>query len=151
MQEAPKNIPTILIAEDDEDDFVIIKEAFGEAQISSQLNWVKNGEELLDYLLHRGTYKDLINSPHPDLILLDLNMPKKDGREALKEIKSHPKLRTLPIVILTTSMNQEDVFYCYDWGANSFIRKPASFIQFTDLVKTLMKYWFEKVELPSHS
>jgi CheY-like chemotaxis protein len=101
----------------------------------------------MDYLFHRDKYSDPASSPTPDLILLDLNMPRKDGREALKEIKSNPELRRIPVVILTTSKEEADILSTYDLGANSFIKKPVTFESLVDVVKTLAKYWFQIVEL----
>ena len=141
----------ILMADDDEDDRLMTKEAFEEVRLVNDLCFVENGEELMDYLYHRGRYSDADTSPTPGLILLDLNMPRKDGREALKEIKEDPDLRRIPIVILTTSKAEEDILRSYDLGVNSFITKPVSFDALVDVVKTLSKYWLEIVELPSQA
>lgn len=139
---------TILMADDDPDDCMLAKEALAESRLANDLRFVSNGEELLDYLHHRGKYAQLSSSPRPGLILLDLNMPKKDGREALKEIKADPNLRYIPIVVLTTSKAEEDIHRSYDLGANSFIVKPVTFSSLVEVMKTLRKYWFEIVELP---
>jgi CheY-like chemotaxis protein len=139
---------TILMAEDDEDDCMLAREAVAESRLASELHIVKDGEELMDYLYHRGNYADLIQAPRPGLILLDLNMPRKDGREALKEIKADPDLRQIPVIILTTSNAEEDICKTYDLGANSFIIKPVTFTSLVEVMKTLGKYWFEIVELP---
>ena len=139
---------TILLADDDADDRLLTRDAFEENRIRNVLETVEDGEELMDYLLHRGKYSGDSAKPHPGLILLDLNMPRKDGREALKEIKSHPALKNIPVVVLTTSKAEEDIFRTYDLGVNSFIVKPVTFDGMVDLVKTLGKYWFEIVELP---
>ena len=139
---------TILLAEDDEDDRVLVRDALELSQLAREVHVVEDGEELLDYLHRRGKYVTLVAAPLPDLILLDLNMPRKDGREALKEIKSDPALRAIPIVVLTTSRREEDVSRSYELGVNSFIVKPMSFESLVDVVKTLRKYWFEIVELP---
>jgi CheY-like chemotaxis protein len=139
----------ILLAEDDEDDYVLISEALKESKIANTIKWVKDGVELMDYLLRQGAYEDPRSSPKPYLILLDLNMPRKDGREALREIKSNPKLRHIPVVVLTTSSMDEDVIASYDLGVNSYIRKPVNFSDFVEAVKTLGKYWFEIVEIPT--
>ncbi len=138
----------ILLAEDDEDDFVLIADALKESRVANTIHWVKDGQELMDYLLRQGAYEDPLSSPRPYLILLDLNMPKKDGREALQEIKAHPKLRHIPVVVLTTSRMEEDVIKTYDLGVNSYIRKPLKFADFVDVIRTLGKYWFEIVEIP---
>jgi CheY-like chemotaxis protein len=140
---------TILLADDDLDDCLLIKDALVEARLANDLHFVYDGEELLDYLYRRGQYTELITSPRPGLILLDLNMPKKDGREALQEIKATPHLRHIPIVVLTTSKAEEEIYRSYDLGANSFISKPVTFATLVDVMKTLGRYWFEIVELPA--
>ena len=138
---------TILIAEDDEDDYLLISDTLKEYRVSNCIVWVKDGEELLACLRGQGDYRE--RGPcWPSLILLDLNMPRKDGREALREIKSDPNLRRFPVVILTTSKSDEDIIRSYDLGVNSYIRKPVRFQDFVDEVKTLGRYWFEIVELP---
>ena len=139
---------TILMADDDPEDRLLAQEAWEEARLANGLHFVKDGEELMDYLYHRGQYTELIDSARPGLILLDLNMPKKDGREALKQIKADPELRQIPIVALTTSKAEEDIYRTYDLGVNSFIIKPVSFESLVNVMKTLGKYWFEIVELP---
>ena len=144
-----ENLVTILMADDDEDDCMMTKEAMQEARLSNDLRFVADGEQLMDYLHRRGKYAGSDDSPRPGLILLDLNMPKKDGREALREIKADPQLRQIPIVVLTTSKAEEDVYRTYDLGVNSYIMKPLSFDELVNIVKTLTKYWFEIVRLPS--
>lgn len=139
---------TILMADDDEDDCLLAREALTESRLANNLKLVRDGEELMDYLYRRGQYAPPSHSPRPGLILLDLNMPKKDGREALKEIKSDPNLRQIPIVVLTTSKTEEDIYRSYDLGANSFIVKPVTFDSLVEVVKTIGRYWFEIVELP---
>lgn len=138
---------TILMADDDPDDRFMTKEAFKEAMLINDLRFVEDGEELMDYLYHRGRYSDLKCAPRPGLILLDLNMPKKDGREALAEIKADPDLRRIPIVILTTSKAEEDIFRTYDLGSNSYITKPVSFESLVTIMRALSKYWLEIVLL----
>ncbi len=147
MTEKPKPI-TILIADDDSDDRDMIKDAMAENRLANDLRFVPDGEELMDYLLRKGKYAALQSSPRPGLILLDLNMPKKDGREALKEIKTHPDLKSIPVVVLTTSKAQEDVYRTYNLGVNSFITKPVKFEALVNIIHDLGKYWFEIVELP---
>ncbi len=142
---------TILMADDDPDDRLMTREAFEEAHLGNPLEFVKDGEELLDYLLRRGSFENLKGRPLPGLILLDLNMPRKDGREALQEIKAHPALRRIPVVVLTTSKADEDILRSYDMGVNSFISKPVSFESLVETVKMLGKYWFEIVILPSRA
>ncbi|MBU0482306.1 MAG: response regulator [Proteobacteria bacterium] len=139
---------TILMADDDEDDRLMTKEALEEAKLANAIRFVEDGEALMDYLKRRGEYSDPELSPRPGLILLDLNMPKKSGREALEEIKSDPELRSIPIVVMTTSRAEEDVIRSYDLGVNSFVTKPVSFVGLVDVMKTLTKFWFEIVTLP---
>lgn len=144
-----KHSMIILIADDDEDDRMMAKEALEESRLANEIRFVVNGEDLTDYLHCLGKYTEPGTSPRPGLILLDLNMPKKDGREALKEIKADPDLRQIPIVVLTTSKAEEDIYRTYDLGVNSFITKPVSFSALADVMKTLAKYWFDIVELPA--
>jgi CheY-like chemotaxis protein len=139
---------TILMAEDDEDDCMLVREALEESHVTHELHIVNDGEELMDYLYRRGRYTDRNHAPRPGLILLDLNMPKKDGREALKEIKADINLRQIPVVVLTTSKAEEDIHITYDLGANSFIIKPATFASLVEVMRTIGKYWFEIVKLP---
>ena len=140
---------TILYAEDDEEDRLLVKDAMKQSRLANDLDMVEDGEELMDYLHQCGKYADMVGPPLPGLIMLDLNMPKKDGREALKEIKADPGLRRIPVVVLTTSKAEEDILRTYDLGANSFIIKPVTFEALIETVKTLGKYWFEIVELPA--
>ena len=142
---------TILLADDDEDDRKLAQDALVESRLANDLHTVENGEELMDYLLRRGKYAALADSPRPGLILLDLNMPKKDGREALREIKADPSLRQIPVVVLTTSKAEEDIYRTYDLGANSFITKPVMFESLVRVMRDLGTYWFEIVELPRRS
>jgi CheY-like chemotaxis protein len=139
---------TILMADDDADDRRLTKEALEESRLANSLRFVENGEELLHYLRHQGQFANPEDSPRPGLILLDLNMPKFDGRWALNEIKQDPELRQIPVVILTTSEADEDVYRSYDLGVNSYIVKPVTFEALVDILQTLEKYWFEIVELP---
>jgi CheY-like chemotaxis protein len=150
METKEKSI-TILMADDDEDDRLMTQEAFQEARLINDLRFVMDGEELLDYLHHRNQYADPEMSPRPGLILLDLNMPKKDGREALREIKAHSNLRQIPIVVLTTSKAEEDIYRSYDLGVNSYITKPVSFEGLVEIIKSLTEYWFKIVKLPVRS
>jgi CheY-like chemotaxis protein len=139
---------TIVLADDDADDRQMTEEAFAENRLANQMQAVEDGEELMDYLHRRGQYARLQGEPLPGLILLDLNMPRKDGREALKEIKSDPNLRRIPIVVLTTSKAEEDIVRSYDLGVNSYVTKPVTFKSLVELIKVLGLYWFEVVELP---
>ncbi len=146
----PDHLPiTILLADDDEDDRMLAEEALQEARLANQLISVEDGEELMEYLLRRGRYAEPAAAPRPGLILLDLNMPRKDGREALKEIKADPVLRQIPVVVLTTSRAEEDILRTYDLGVNSFITKPVSFEGLVEVMRTLAAYWFEIVRLPA--
>lgn len=138
---------TILMADDDDDDRRLTKEALLEGRLANDLRFVENGEELMEYLRRQGKYTGA-EAPRPGLILLDLNMPRKDGRTVLKEIKSDPELRQIPVVVLTTSHADEDIFKSYDLGVNSYIVKPVTFEALVDILQTLEKYWFEIVELP---
>jgi CheY-like chemotaxis protein len=136
------------MADDDSDDRQLTQEALEEGRLINEIRFVEHGEELLDYLRRQGKYANPSDSPRPGLILLDLNMPRKDGRAVLKEIKSDPGLRTIPVVVLTTSKADEDVYRSYDLGVNSYIVKPVTFEALVDILQTLEKYWFEIVELP---
>ena len=138
----------VLLAEDDPGDQELTRRAFEEGNLNSDLHIVENGEEALDYLKHRGRYADPEASPRPDLILLDLNMPKVDGRQALRLIKSDPELRRISVVILTTSQEEEDVIRSYDLGCNSYISKPMDIDDFISVIRSLETYWFQLVNLP---
>lgn len=139
---------SILMADDDPEDRMLTKEAFEESHIANPLYFVEDGEELMDYLHRRGKFSDPAAAPRPGLILLDLNMPRKDGREALREIKQDPELKLIPVIVLTTSKAEEDIYRSYDLGVNSFIVKPVIFESLVEIVKTLGKYWFKIVTLP---
>lgn len=137
----------ILMADDDKDDCRLTKKAL-EKSLLNDLRVVHDGEQLMDYLYNRGNYCDPIAAPKPSLILLDLNMPKKDGREALKEIKSNDSLKHIPIVILTTSQEEEDIYSSYNLGANAFITKPVTFPALVEKMQGVGKFWFDIVEIP---
>lgn len=136
---------TVLMADDDEDDRLLARDAFEECDADVDLRFVEDGEELLDYLHGHGRFA---GAPRPSLILLDLNMPRKDGREALAAIKSNPALRRIPVVVISTSKAEEDVARSYDLGVSSFISKPVTYESLLALVRTLSHYWFETVRLP---
>jgi CheY-like chemotaxis protein len=136
------------MADDDPDDQMLTRDAFSECRLVNELHMVGDGEELLEYLRREGRYASLKGSPLPGLILLDLNMPRKDGREALREIKADAALRRIPIIVLTTSKAEEDILRSYDLGVNSYVTKPVTFESLVELVKVLGRYWFEVVELP---
>ena len=138
----------ILLADDDEEDRMLACDALAESRLSNEISCVTDGEDLMDYLHRRGKYTPPVEAPRPSLILLDLNMPKKDGREALREIKSDPELRQISVVVLTTSKAEEDIYSSYDSGASSFISKPVTFEGLVEVMKGLGRYWFEIVDLP---
>lgn len=140
-----KNVPIILVAEDDEDDFFFLKRALVEIDWKVNLRHVKDGEELLDYLYGKGSYANGEEAPAPDLILLDLNMPRKSGREALQEIKESRKLNAIPIIVLTTSRAEQDIDNAYCLGVNAFVAKPNDFSFF---LKPLREFWFNLAQLP---
>lgn len=145
MSEEPRRIK-LLMAEDDPEDQMLVRKAFKKARVLNALDIVGDGEELMKYLRQQAPYAD---ARRPDLLLLDLNMPKKDGREALAEIKADPQLRRIPVVILTTSSAEEDVLRSYDLGVSSYIEKPVTFSKLVDVVAAIGKYWFEIVRLPT--
>lgn len=138
----------ILMADDDADDRLLAADALAEARLNNELRFVEDGEELMDYLNRRGRWSAPGAAPRPGLILLDLNMPRKDGREALREIKADPELRRIPVVVLTTSRAEEDVVRSYDLGASSFISKPVTFDGLVSAMKALGRYYIQIVELP---
>jgi two-component system, response regulator len=146
----PKRPITILMADDDSDDRQMTKEAFEAARLANDLRFVEDGVDLLNYLNRRGKYADPANSPRPSIILLDLNMPRKDGREALRELKADPRFRTIRVVILTTSKAEEDIARSYDLTATSYIAKPVTFEALVEVIRALGKYWLEIVELPNN-
>ncbi|MEG5037880.1 response regulator [Microcoleus vaginatus GB2-A3] len=139
---------TLLIANDDEDTRFLMEEALREVRLAITSEFVENGEQVLDYLYRRGQYFASSNWHQPDLILLDLNMPRLDGRETLTSIRSDPHLQHIPVVMLTTSHRRGDILLCYRLGANSFISKPVTFEGLLEVMKTLCEYWFEIVSLP---
>jgi len=139
----------ILAAEDDPGDRELITRAFENSEIVDDLVFVEDGEQVMDYLTHRGIYANPESSPRPDLILLDLNMPKMGGMDVLEAIRNIPDLSSIPSVILTTSRQTEDISEAYRLGANSYITKPISMKLFSSIVKKLEEYWFCTVQLPS--
>ncbi len=139
---------TILMADDDADDRRLTQEALEEGRLINEVQFVNDGVELLDYLRKEGKFAPPAVVHRPGLILLDLNMPRKDGRTVLKEIKNDPALRQIPVVVLTTSKADEDIYRSYDLGVNSYIVKPVTFEALVDILQTLEKYWFAIVELP---
>jgi CheY-like chemotaxis protein len=145
----PSKTKLILMAEDDSDDRLLVKDAVAECRWEGDLRFVEDGEELLDYLLRRGKYSQPGSAPRPGLILLDLNMPRKDGREALREIKADAELRRIPVVVFTTSKAGTDIGGMYELGANSFISKPIQFDALVNVMRMLGEYWFKTVKLPA--
>ena len=139
---------TILMADDDAEDRQLTKEAFAENHLKNDLRFVENGEELLDYLNRRGKFTDPETSPRPGVILLDLNMPRKDGREALQEIKADPRFKSIRVVVMTTSQADEDIAQTYSLSASSYITKPVTFEGLLEVIRVLGKYWLEIVHLP---
>lgn len=144
----PNKKLVILVADDDADDCLLTQEALNETDICNDTYFVEDGEELMAYLHKSPPFQ---NRPTPDIILLDLNMPRKDGREALIEIKQHPHFKTIPIIAFTTSHAPEDIRYMYQQGVNSYITKPTTFHELIDIMQTLCQYWFKVVCLPSTS
>jgi CheY-like chemotaxis protein len=139
----------ILLAEDDPDDRLLTRRALQKSRIANTISTVEDGEELMDYLRREGAYEDPDDAPRPGLILLDLNMPRMDGREALKKIKSDPELRRIPVIVLTTSEAEQDILQSYDLGVNAFVTKPVTFDGLADAIQALGDFWFEIVKLPS--
>jgi two-component system response regulator len=143
---------TILMADDDQEDCELTRDALQDSRLANEMRFVSDGQELMNYLRHEGRYAGpSVDAPRPGMILLDLNMPKKDGREALAEIKADEALRRIPVVVLTTSKDEEDVLRTYDLGVNSFITKPVSFAGLVEVMRAWTRYWLEIVELPNGS
>ncbi len=138
----------ILLADDDAEDREMTRKALDKNNLANELYCVTDGEELMDFLHHRGAFRPPALSPVPGLILLDLNMPRKDGREALAEIKADPLLRRIPVVVMTTSQAERDISRTYDLGTNSYIAKPVTLSALTEIMKVLGQYWFQIVKLP---
>jgi len=138
----------ILIADDDDDDRLLTSDAFRASRFANPLYFAHDGEELMDYLRHRGRFAPPVPSPRPGLLLLDLNMPRKDGREALREIKGDPELSSIVVVVLTTSETPQDVERIYSLGANSYISKPVTFDALIEAMKVTGNYWLHVVKLP---
>ena len=152
MAEGERKPMTILIADDDEEDRILTEEALSGAHLVNDLRFVVDGEDLLDYLRHEGEYAPGgREAPTPGIVLLDLNMPKMDGREALEAMKADPELREIPVVVLTTSDAEDDVLRTYQLGGNSFITKPVTFGGLVEVLQAFSRYWFEIVELPQHA
>lgn len=142
------NKHVILIVEDDEDDYFLISSTLENTEFDCDVHWVKNGEEAMDYLLRQDEWQDPVKSPVPSLILLDINMPRKNGLEVLQEMQQNPALKNLLTVVLTSSKNKANIATAYDFGANSYVQKPSQINQFTNGLQLIMKYWFQLVEFP---
>ncbi|MEM7311969.1 MAG: response regulator [Planctomycetota bacterium] len=139
---------SILIADDDADDRMLIEDAFEESRLSNPLAFVEDGEQLLAYLRRETPYESLSGQPMPGLIILDLNMPKMDGRTALSHLKADPELQRIPVIVLTTSQAEEDILKTYGLGVSSFISKPVTFDGLVEVVKVIGQYWIQIVALP---
>jgi CheY-like chemotaxis protein len=147
----PRRPVTILMADDDEDDRELTRDALKDSQLAEGMEFVADGQDLIDYLRGQGRYAKSSSKvkPRPGIILLDLNMPRKDGREALAEIKADESLREIPVIVLTTSTDEADIQRTYELGANSFISKPVTHAELIDVMRSLSQYWFDVVELPA--
>ena len=148
---ASTRTPVILMADDDADDRLLANDALADCKFEGQVRFVEDGEELVDYLRRRGKFKAGESNPRPGLILLDLNMPRKNGKEVLLEIKSDPTLRQIPVVVFTTSRSDTDIAAVYELGANSFVVKPAGYEDLVGIMQSLKQYWFSIVQLPELS
>jgi len=149
MKTATKARPAvILLAEDDRGDQELTRRALEASKVRNDLRIVEDGEEALAYLFRRGKYKDPASSPRPDLVLLDLNLPRVDGREVLERVRADSKLRRLAVIVLTTSRREEDILRSYELGCNSFITKPGAMEPFIRTIQDLEEYWFQTVILP---
>ncbi len=145
-----KDPVVILLADDDPDDRELTQRALQRSRVRNTVRCVEDGEELLEYLRKEGRYAD-VDAPRPGLILLDLNMPRMDGREALEQIKKDPKLRKVPVVVLTTSDAEQDIVRSYDLGVNAFVTKPVTFEGLADVIRVMSDFWFEIVRLPQNA
>lgn len=138
----------VLVVEDNDEDFEMLKITFRQKKVLNELFRCEDGDEVLDFLRHQGRYGESVMVPRPGLILLDLNLAGSDGRDVLKEIKSDPNLKRIPVVVLSTSYNPKDVQACYEYGANSYAVKPVDIERFERMVDLLNEYWFENMILP---
>jgi len=150
IEERGEMVPVLLV-EDDLEDVEITQRAFRKGKITNPLHVVHSGEAAMEFLQHNGQYTDAAKAPRPGLILLDLNLPRLDGRDVLKSIKSDPDLRRIPVVVLTTSSEETDVFGCYDDGANSYITKPMEFDRFLEAVLAIGRYWLGIAKVPDRA
>ena len=149
MSDHDRQAPTIIMADDDLDDCRLTQDAWEESGSTHQIRFVRDGEELLDYLHHRGKFSNAQDFPLPSMILLDLHMPKRNGHEVLKEMRAHEQLRHIPVLVFTHSLNEEDTCRTYALGANACMTKPHSTQEYQSLINTLSQYWASMVHLPS--
>jgi CheY-like chemotaxis protein len=145
--EPPTSIEVLLV-EDDPGDVLLIREAFADNKVTNRLHVVSDGVEAMEFMRRKGQYAD---APRPDLVLLDLNLPRKDGREVLADVKSDQDLRTIPVVVLTTSQAEEDVLRSYDLHANAYVTKPVDFDRFIGVVRQIDQFFVSVVKLPSRN
>lgn len=148
MNHKTVNKIVLVMVDDDEDDCLLVEAALYKAYLKCDFHCVKDGLQVLDYLNRSGSYEDAESSPRPDLILLDLNLPSMSGREVLQKLKADQRFRAIPVIILTTSSHEEDVVFCYDAGANTYIIKEPSFEGLLATVKVVKEYWLETATLP---
>jgi CheY-like chemotaxis protein len=139
---------TVLLIEDNPRDIRLTQRAFVQAGLEHDLRIVRDGDEALAYLYHEGAYVDPKEAPRPDVILLDLNLPRMGGHEVLQRLKQDPRFKSLPIIVLTTSGRADDIRLAYEAGANAYLLKPVEFARFTEVMGQLVTFWFETVELP---
>ena len=144
------NLSHILLVEDNQDDYEATVRSLKKNHFLNPVHWCRNGQDALDYLYKKGPYKDDPDVERPDLILLDLNMPGIDGRQVLHHIKEDPDMRSIPVVILTTSKDSKDIERCYDIGASTYIQKPVHFDGLTQAIRTMKDYWFGVAILPQN-
>lgn len=142
---------SLLVVEDSDEDFEALKRIMNKAQINTPIYRCCDGEDALDFLYRQGEYKDPNLAPRPSLIVLDLNLPGTDGREVLTELKQDEKLKTIPILVFSTSSNPKDIDACYCQGVNSYIIKPMDIIKLNRLIQVFLNYWLEIVELPRNN
>jgi two-component system response regulator len=144
----PGKVVDILLVEDNADHAALTMRALRDGNMLNEIFWVKDGQEALDFLGHRGRYADRAHAPRPGLILLDIRLPKVDGHEVLRHIKSDPVLKSIPVVMLTTSERDDEIASCYEAGANSYVAKPVKFTDFVRTVKSVKLYWIMVSQLP---
>lgn len=146
-----QRIGPILIVEDDPEDRMLAEDAINESQPIFPVRFLEDGEQLLAYLQHKGKFQEEDSNPTPGVIVMDLNMPRLDGREALAKIKAHPVFKSIPVIILTTSNSTKDIENCYSLGANSYITKPRNYRELVKIMEMIKNYWYDLNELPGKS